>query len=119
MKKVLLCLLTITPVSYAVDWQFQFQLSQATMVGSCVSDAVISLNHKELNPLLRDASGNFGTKGLLIKSGLSIGIVLLERYIVKREGKKALKPIAITNYVVTGYTAAVIARNLNIKYVNP
>ena len=53
----------------------EYRLSIGAVVASASLDTASSLDKPERNPLLRNASGNFGVRGVGVKIGITGGVV--------------------------------------------
>src|SRR5438128_2104649 len=58
--------------------------SMVTLVACTAFDAATSINNSEGNPMLRSSNGQFGYKGLLLKSALATGTIAFEFHFSKR-----------------------------------
>jgi hypothetical protein len=47
-------------------------------------DAASSFGHREANPLLRGSQGRYGWQGVAIKAGVMAGVLLAERFVLRR-----------------------------------
>lgn len=92
---------------------FLLKLSHAVLILGSSFDAGTSFNHQELNPFL-STHGQFQGRGLTIKSGLTLGTILLERKLVKKHPALE-KPFAVGNFVVGSTLFASGIRNLKIQ----
>lgn len=95
---------TETRINKLLNW------SKAALIVGNTLDAQSSFNKYELNPLLADNAGKFRYKGIAIKAGVVVGILLTERYICKRE-EKAKTPFIILNFAGGAVTTGFAVRN--------
>ena len=79
------------------------------LVACTAIDAATSINNTEGNPLLRSSNGQFGYRGLLLKSALASGTIAFEFRFVKRS--RMYKPLAIFNFVQAGVFGGAAAYN--------
>ena len=77
-----------------VEHQYLYKASIVTLVAGNVIDAQSSYGRYELNPLLRTSDGRFGAKSIVIKGGITAGILLAEHYgINKLRGGRRISTI--------------------------
>jgi len=78
-------------------------------------DVASSVGAYEANPLARNSSGRFSSaRAVPIKIGVTVGIVLLQRHIIRRHPKSA-KVFAAQNVAMSAAIGAVAVRNWKIK----
>lgn len=94
---------------------FLWKASVAAFVASQAADIGSSLTSSgyEANPMLCGADGRFGRKAVLIKSAATVGIVLAERYVVRR-WPKARKLFTIVNFGVASLNFQVTVHNIRL-----
>lgn len=86
-------------------------LSVAALGASSALDGATSWSRPEVNPVLAGPDGRFGARGLVIKAGITAGVVLVEWSIVRsRPGSK--RAFIITNLAAAGAYAYAGARNV-------
>ena len=95
-------------------WKRRWVVSLAPLVASQVLDAHSSWGHRELNPLLADASGGFGMKAAGIKFGTVAAVVGVEYVLVKKYPRTA-KFFSIVNVASAGVTSSLAIHNYNLK----
>lgn len=83
--------------------------SMLALVAGTACDAATSINNPEGNPILRSSNGQFGYRGLLLKSALASGTIAFEFRFAKRT--RMYKPLAIFNFVQAGLFAGAAAYN--------
>ena len=83
--------------------------SMVALVACSAFDTATSINKPEGNPLLRSSSGQFGYRGLLLKSALASGTIAFEFHFTKRN--RMYKPLAIFNFVQAGVFAGAATYN--------
>lgn len=83
--------------------------SMVAIVAATSFDAATSINNPEGNPMLRSSNGQFGYRGLLLKSALASGTIAFEFHFSKRHGM--YKPLAIFNFVQAGVFAGAASYN--------
>ena len=98
------------PVSIPRYWKF----SVVALAGGSALDSASSWQQYEANPLLRGADGRFGDRGLVIKSGVVIGLVAIQ-YIVVRRCPKAAKIFAVVNFSMGATYTGVAVRNWRME----
>jgi hypothetical protein len=74
--------------------------SMVALVACTAFDAATSLNNPEGNPVLRSSNGQFGYRGILLKSALASGTIAFEFHFSKKT--RMYKPLAIFNFVQAG-----------------
>jgi len=84
--------------------------SLAVLAASTVLDAHSSIGRRELNPLLRDATGRFGTRGIAIKTAMT-GAALGAQWLLLRRSERGMKAAAAINFGLSGTLAAVAVHN--------
>ncbi len=90
-------------------WHKLRKVSEFILLGAHAADAHSSWRRMEANPLLANAQGRFGIKGLAIK-GAIVGGVLGMQHMFNRQGKHD-KAFAITNFAMAGAIGMVTLRN--------
>ena len=79
-------------------------------VAACTAlDAATSMHNSEANPMLRSSNGQFGYRGMLIKSTIASGTIAFEWHFTKRT--QMYKPLAIFNFAQAGVFAGAAAYN--------
>jgi hypothetical protein len=90
-----------------------WMISVAGLVGASAFDAASSWGKYESNPLLRSRSGQFGAKGLGLKTA-SIGAVILPQVLFhKRYGLE--KTFSVLNFSLAGMYSGLAIHNLGIS----
>lgn len=84
--------------------------SVAALIGASFVDAHSSWGRQELNPVLRDANGHFGMKGVAIKGGIAGGVIAAQ-YFLLRNNNGAAKSMAIANFGMAGVFGGVAMYN--------
>ena len=78
-------------------------------------DTMSSWNQYEANPLARSAIGIFSpAKGIALKTGIVVGTMLFQRYILKRHPKVS-RAFAIQNYCIAGMIGGIAVRNWKVR----
>jgi len=90
----------------------KWNVSIGVFAGTQALDIASSRGGIEANPIL--GRGPFGARQVAIKGGLDLGIILVERWVIKRH-TKADRPLTLANYVASGVTVGVATRNWTIK----
>lgn len=102
-KLALLLLLSIPVLAQDRAWK----LSVVTVATSAVVDTQSSWDRYELNPAL--GRGTFGVRQAGVEVGVTAGMVLIERLILRRHPKYT-RTMVWTNYVVaSAHTGAAIS----------
>lgn len=83
-------------------------ISQVFVASSAVADVQSSWGRYELNPVL--GRGQFGARQAAISAGITGGLLLLERPLV-RHHPSLRKPLTVVNFVVSGIRFGVAAQN--------
>jgi len=83
--------------------------SMVALAACTAFDAATSINNPEGNPILRSSNGQFGYRGLLLKSALASGTIAFEFRFAKRN--HMYKPLAIFNFVQAGVFGGAAAYN--------
>ena len=83
--------------------------SMVALVACTAFDAATSVNNPEGNPMLRSSKGQFGYRGLLLKSALASGTIAFEFHFSKKT--RMYKPLAIFNFVQAGVFGGAAAYN--------
>ena len=103
----------ITPIRHT-SIPIYWKVSVGALAGGSALDSASSWQQYEANPLLRGADGRFGDRGLVIKSGVVIGLVAIQ-YIVVRRCPKAAKIFAVVNFSMGATYTGVAVRNLRME----
>jgi hypothetical protein len=90
-----------------------WKISIAAVIASEAMDAFSSRGLHELNPLLANSEGQFGTKATLLKIGLT-GALLGMEYVVLRTHPGAAKIFWKINVISAAVTGGVAAHNLSL-----
>lgn len=91
----------------AADW---WKVSAVTYAGAMTADAASSWNKREMNPLLQDRSGRFNARGVSIKAGITVG-VLVGEWLILRKWPKFRKTVIVTNFGLSGAMTGVAIYN--------
>jgi hypothetical protein len=86
--------------------------SMVAMVIATGLDAGSSWGKREGNPLLASSNGTFGTKGLSIKTGMAVGIIVPQ--LLLRSHKDLRSTFAIGNFAEAALFGGIGIRNLGI-----
>ena len=90
-----------------------YRVSVVAVIGTSATDAASSWGRLEANPLLRSGDGQFGGKGLIIKAGLTAGILVMNHYVLRRSADRRRRKLAtVSNFVVAAVFGTVTAVNL-------
>jgi hypothetical protein len=81
-----------------------WRVSAATYGGAQVADTASSWGRYEGNQLLRSAGGRFGARGVVIKAGISGGVLLAEWFVLRRH-PRAARSLAFVNFASAGVVA--------------
>lgn len=110
--KLLIILLTVafaqaqhldnTTTNTNKKWNMIWGLSVVTMVGATTADAASSYNSLEGNALLRSSNGNFGTKGIAIKSMMGAGVITTQCMFPKHRKLEAFVNLGLTAFFSWG-----------------
>jgi hypothetical protein len=95
-------------------WKRRWALSLAPLVVSQALDANSSWSHREANPLLANANGEFGAKAMGMKSGAVAGAICVE-YLLVRKYPRSAKFFSIVNFASAGATSSFAIHNYNLK----
>ena len=109
--KIVLILILMSQVVQAGKLDKLYKFSIGTIVASTTLDAATSWRQPELNPLIGQT---FGARGVSIKFGVTVGIILVERYAIKKD-KSTKKMITITNFALSGAYGFIGVRNIRIR----
>jgi len=106
----------VTPDLRAV--QSSEQLWRVSLVSVAVAQAMdshSSWGKRELNPVLANEAGAFGTKGALIKLTITSSLMGIE-YLVTRgqRNQRLYRTLSVINFGAAGASAAVATRNYGI-----
>ncbi|HEY1759009.1 MAG TPA: hypothetical protein VGG72_26790 [Bryobacteraceae bacterium] len=93
----------------AASWK----LSLAPLLASQGLDAASSYGKRELNPLLAGPQGQFGVSSVVIKVGVTSGLIGVEYLIVKAH-PAAARFFTKINWAAAGVTAGIAAHNFTI-----
>jgi len=94
--------------------QKAWKVSFAALAAGTTLDAASSYGRPELNPVLAGPNGQFGVKGIAIKGGITVGIFLVERYILKRHPDME-RTFTTLNYSVGATYTSTAIRNWGLK----
>jgi hypothetical protein len=94
--------------------QKAWKVSFAALAAGTTLDAASSYGRPELNPVLAGANGQFGVKGIAIKGGITVGILIVERYILKRHPDME-RTLTMMNYSVGATYTSTAIRNWGLK----
>jgi hypothetical protein len=83
--------------------------SMVALVACTAFDSATSVNNPEGNPMLRSSNGQFGYRGLLLKSAMASGTIAFELRFSRRP--HMYKPLAIFNFVQAGVFGGAAAYN--------
>jgi len=98
------------PVSIPRYWA----VSVVALVGGSALDSASSWGHREANPLLRGPDGRFGARGVGIKSGVVVGLAVVQYVIIRRSGRGA-KVFAALNFGLGATYMGVAVRNWRME----
>ena len=113
-----------SPVSGKRLWQ----ASLVTLSIANVVDVHSSLGKRELNSALAGPSGTFGTRGILLKSGMQGGLLGIEYLIMRRHARnpafnparsKLYRTLAIINFASAAALGGVAAHNYTVARPHP
>lgn len=108
---IILTILALSQSAYAESrWTKIARWSAAAVVASSAADAVTSWGRPEAHPGLRSAGGQFGSRGLAIKAGVTAGYLAATRLILHRRPGVA-RQVAIVDFAVAGVFGAAAAYN--------
>lgn len=88
--------------------------SLLVLAAATATDIHSSHGKYEANPILR--RGPFGGRQVSLKLGL-VGANVLGQHLLSRRSKRYAKPLAYTNFVLSGVTVGVAAKNYTVKPV--
>ncbi|HUV12575.1 MAG TPA: hypothetical protein VMY18_02965 [Acidobacteriota bacterium] len=106
------------PAGSTPDSQHQYffwKVSVVALAGGSALDSTSSWGHREANPLLRGAEERFGARGLGIKSGVVVGLAVMQYFVVKRN-PKAAKIFAVVNCGLGATYTGVAVRNWRMEH---
>jgi hypothetical protein len=114
----------ITP-AVVVDSPVQFRrdlLEDPAYVASLLSlaaahsvDHASSLGQRELNPVLRNDAGGYSSgRGAALKASSTVGLVLIQRWMVRRHPRMR-RPVIVMNMVLAGWFAGNGVRNYRLR----
>lgn len=104
-------------------WTIPFSMSNAadqwrwSVVGvtaSTVADVTSSWGYGEGNPLLRNRRGEFGVKGLIIKSAI-IGGYLGAQHLILRKRPQWRREFTVANWALAGFHTGVAIHNFKVR----
>lgn len=108
---LLLAVATMQLPAQSTNWK----ISIAVLGTTHTLDTVSSWNQYEANPLARNSAGRFSpAKGISLKTGIVLGTVLFQRYLLKRY-PKADRAFAIQNYCAAGVIGGIAVRNWKVR----
>lgn len=114
--KLLSILLLLTTPAWSAPWGKLNKISKFVLAGSQTLDIVSSYqNTYELNPILRSHTGQFETKGVVLKAGITAGILLVQWRLEKIYPAETQKPFAISNFTLSAITTGVAVHNWRMK----
>lgn len=87
--------------------------SMVAMVAATSMDAGSSWGKREGNSFLASSDGTFGAKGLSIKAGMAVGVILPQ--ILLRRHKDLKSKFAIGNFAEAGLFGGIAVRNMGIS----
>ena len=105
-----------------------WQASLVTLSVANVVDVHSSLGKRELNSALAGSSGTFGTRGILLKSGMQGGLLGVEYLILRRHShdlaynparSKLYRTLAIINFASAAALTGVAAHNYTVARAHP
>lgn len=99
-----------TPAVLPASWKW----SLAPLVASQGLDIASSYGMRELNPLLAGPQDQFGSKGAMVKAGVTAAFIGVEYLIVKAH-PRAAKAFAKINWSGAALTTAFAAHNFSIR----
>ncbi|HEY3939723.1 MAG TPA: hypothetical protein VGL97_19980 [Bryobacteraceae bacterium] len=86
--------------------------SIVAMVAGTTADAASSWHKRESNALLASANGTFGAKGVGIKAGIAVGVLMPQ--IVFRKHKEWRIALAVGNFAQAGIFTGAAIHNFNL-----
>jgi hypothetical protein len=118
----LLTLVTLTPLARAGEVTSDipapvttnWKLSLAPLLASQALDITSSYGKQELNPLLARPQGQFGVSAVLIKVGITAGLIGAECLIVKAHPASA-RIFTKFNWAAAAVTTGVAVHNFTIR----
>jgi len=105
-----------------------WQVSLVTLSVANVVDVHSSLGKREMNSALAGPSGTFGTRGILLKSGMQGGLLGIEYLIMRRHARdlafnparsKLYRTLAIINFASAAALTGVAAHNYTVARPHP
>jgi hypothetical protein len=92
-------------------------VSTAALVAASALDVRSSLGGYEINPLLRNAQGQFSTpRSIALKSGAIGGMLLAQLILTRKMPDSALyRPLGILNFSAAGVVSATALRNSRLR----
>jgi hypothetical protein len=91
-----------------------WKLSLVPVFASQTLDVASSYGMRELNPMLADANGRFGSKGVSMKLGTTAAIVTIE-YLIVRKHPKAARLFSKLNWAGSAVTTGFVVHNYAIR----
>lgn len=110
MKTLALLMVMAAPLLAESRWHRIYRWSVGAVVAGMAADSATSWGRMEANPILRDGSGRFGGRGLALKSGLTVGGLVVTHLVVRKQPALA-KPAAVVNFAAAGVLGGVAIRN--------
>lgn len=86
----------------------------AALVAGTAADAISSVGHRELNPILAGPDGRFGAKGISIKAGMAGGTLLFEALVIRKH-RHAGRVFGVVNLGCGAAFAGIAARNQGLN----
>lgn len=86
--------------------------SVLVLLAAQTADVASSYGAGEANPILRSSNGTFGRRGLTVKVGTVVGILLLQALVPKAQASRAVR---LTNYGVSVWLGANSVRNAMVR----
>ena len=83
--------------------------SMVALAACTALDAATSMHNSEANPVMRSSNGQFGYRGLLLKSAIASGTIAFEFHFSKKN--HMYKPLAIFNFAQASVFAGAAAYN--------
>lgn len=119
MKRMfLIAILAAGTASAEGRWHRVYKWSAAAMVAGSALDAASSWGRPEANPVLAGGRAQrFGGRGLAIKAGSVVGVLLVQRLL--RQAGADPKPLAITNFVAGAVFTGAAAYNWRLAAAVP
>ena len=86
--------------------------SAAALASATAVDTISTVGLNEANPFL--GRGRFGARAFSIKSGIVVGALVSQKWILKRTPQYDRK-LAFANFAIAGVTTGVAIRNFRLK----